>query len=67
MIMKAAKERTVDSTLLNQSSSRSHMLVLADLVVQRSDATIVKSRVTFGDLAGSEKLRKTEATGTSLS
>ena len=67
-----AKHRTVAETNMNEVSSRSHAvftLMIEQLVWRESDQTLktrTRSKIHFIDLAGSERVDATGATGTRL-
>jgi len=58
----AIANRTVSATKMNATSSRSHMVMVLQ-VTQHIEGKKTVGTLNFADLAGSEKLRKTEATG----
>ncbi|XP_048738988.1 kinesin-like protein klp-3 isoform X2 [Ostrea edulis] len=61
------KNRTVASTKMNSTSSRSHLLLM--LIVEGQDkvtGSVTKGTLTLCDLAGSERISKTEAEGQRL-
>jgi len=62
----AQGNRTVTCTGLNAVSSRSHCIFEFQLGYKRSDGVVIKSKCNFADLAGSEKVGKTGATGRAL-
>lgn len=65
-IKQGAEQRSVASTALNSVSSRSHA-VLTLLVTQTlSDGTVISSKLNLIDLAGSENVEKSEASGITL-
>ena len=51
---------------MNASSSRSHSVMRVSIRIERKDGSRVKSQINFGDLAGSEKVGKTGASGQTL-
>ena len=59
----AQKRRVTADNGLNARSSRSHLIMLYQVVRDLSDATPL-GQLTLVDLAGSERLARTEATGT---
>lgn len=62
-----ARNRTVNSTNMNAVSSRSHGVFLIKLIVKDTNTGATKmSKLMMVDLAGSEKVRKTGATGALL-
>jgi hypothetical protein len=62
----AQENRTVTCTGLNAVSSRSHCIFEFQLQFKRKDGVAIKSRCNFADLAGSEKVGKTGASGRAL-
>jgi len=66
LIAKASKNRTKTVTDMNASSSRSHLVLRAKVVQEREDGTTVHANLCFCDLAGSEKVRKTNVVGKQL-
>eukprot|EP01083_Nonionella_stella_P241273 842644_1 len=66
LIALANSHRTVSSTKMNATSSRSHSVMNVMIRIERKDGSRVKSIISFVDLAGSEKVRKTGATGQNL-
>mmetsp|Transcript_52228 Transcript_52228/g.86420 ORF Transcript_52228/g.86420 Transcript_52228/m.86420 type:complete len:908 (+) Transcript_52228:109-2832(+) len=58
--------RTKAETSMNHSSSRSHMLMQLTVALRVEDGSIRVGKLNFCDLAGSEKVRKTKATGERL-
>jgi len=63
---KANTNRTVSSTQMNRTSSRSHSILQIFVEQKRRDGSTLKSKLNFVDLAGSEKVRKSEAKGQRL-
>jgi kinesin family member 5 len=64
IMRKAEINRTVASTLLNSHSSRSHSVFTIRLSkTDTKTGARIRSKMTFVDLAGSEKIEKTGATG----
>lgn len=62
-----ARNRTVNSTNMNAVSSRSHGVFLIKLIIKDTNTGSTKmSKLMMVDLAGSEKVRKTGATGALL-
>ncbi|CAK8992450.1 unnamed protein product [Durusdinium trenchii] len=63
-----AKNRAVGATSMNANSSRSHAVFTLDIRLSYSGeaAKDLQSRIHFVDLAGSEKQKKTNATGERL-
>lgn len=66
LIAIANSHRTVSKTDMNEHSSRSHSVMCVSLQIHKNDGTIIQSKINFGDLAGSEKVRKTGAAGQTL-
>lgn len=63
----AQKLRCVKSTKSNEESSRSHLIFTVNFVVKdSSDMVVRKSKLHVCDLAGSERLSKSEAIGATL-
>eukprot|EP01114_Cavostelium_apophysatum_P013371 TRINITY_DN3225_c0_g1_i1.p1 TRINITY_DN3225_c0_g1~~TRINITY_DN3225_c0_g1_i1.p1 ORF type:complete len:1612 (-),score=534.39 TRINITY_DN3225_c0_g1_i1:42-4877(-) len=60
------KYRAVSATNMNAVSSRSHSLFILSLHQKAPDGTIKQGRLNLADLAGSEKVGKTGATGDTL-
>lgn len=61
------KNRTVAATRMNASSSRSHSIFILTVHQKNSKTDASKmGKVYFCDLAGSEKISKTEVTGVNL-
>jgi len=58
--------RQTASTLQNLTSSRSHCIIQLRIEITLRDGTNQMNKISFGDLAGSEKLTKTGATGQRL-
>eukprot|EP01084_Bolivina_argentea_P190115 326800_1 len=58
--------RTKAETSMNQSSSRSHMVMILTVAIKVDDGSIRIGKLNFCDLAGSEKVRKTNAKGNRL-
>lgn len=58
--------RMVGSTLMNSQSSRSHAVLTLTLRQQGADGVVRVSKLNVADLAGSEKVGKTGATGETL-
>merc|ERR1719171_3411649 len=64
-----AKTRTVGSTSMNATSSRSHCIFIFELVWTREVGGVtsqLRSRLNLVDLAGSERQKKTQAEGERL-
>lgn len=66
LIMLGEKYRAVSSTRMNASSSRSHSLFILSLHQKSKDGSTKEGRLNLADLAGSEKVGKTGATGDTL-
>eukprot|EP01084_Bolivina_argentea_P017043 31836_1 len=66
LIALANSHRTVSSTKMNATSSRSHSVMRVQIRIEMKDGSRCKSQINFGDLAGSEKVNKTGATGQTL-
>lgn len=60
------KAKVVASTKMNSESSRSHTIVVLDVVKKTRDGAALKGRLNLVDLAGSEKIKKTGAQGDTL-
>ena len=60
------RNRVVRATLMNQESSRSHCVLILRIKQILKDGTTKVSTINFADLAGSEKVKKTKATGDTL-
>lgn len=63
LIARAWKNRTTEQTDANAVSSRSHMLLRTRICIEKEDGTQIQSRLTFGDLAGSEKTKYSNVRG----
>lgn len=59
LLDKAVSARTVACTLLNETSSRSHMIFLIDITCRHPNGSILLGGLRFADLAGSERLDRT--------
>merc|ERR1719346_310529 len=59
--MMAQKHRTVKPTKLNPASSRGHGIMELYLKVQKKNGENYESKFNFADLAGSETVKKSEA------
>jgi len=66
LIATAAHHRTKEKTNLNASSSRSHLIMTVRVSITKKSGTVIKSKINFADLAGSEKVGKTDVTGKHL-
>eukprot|EP00494_Astrolonche_serrata_P032965 UN33234 len=51
---------------MNVASSRSHLILRATVIQEKKDGSLVHANLTFCDLAGSEKVKNTEASGVQL-
>ena len=60
------RNRVVATTKMNKSSSRSHAVLMLKIKQTMVDGTIKLSKISFADLAGSEKVKKSGATGGTL-
>ena len=65
-IRTATSNRTVARTNLNATSSRSHMVMRLIVTLETKDGLKKTGIGNFADLAGSEKVKKTNAKGTQL-
>ena len=64
-----SKNKTLGSTLMNNTSSRAHTIITIDLLqkeIGKVKTTQKRSQIHLVDLAGSEKVSKTDATGDRL-
>jgi len=66
LINEAEKCRSVSETSLNKNSSRSHLLFQLQITQKLQDDTERRGSLNMIDLAGSEKISKTHAIGTTL-
>ena len=66
LIEVANSNRTKAETSMNHSSSRSHLILQITVSLRLDDDSISVGKLNFCDLAGSEKVRKTGATGKRL-
>ena len=57
------RNRVVSSTKMNAVSSRSHCVLIVKVKQILKGGTVKESKVNFADLAGSEKVKKTGASG----
>lgn len=62
----AMRNRTVASTGMNKQSSRSHCVLVITVNMKLTDGTIKIGKLNLADLAGSEKVKNTRATGSLL-
>lgn len=60
------RARSTSSTLMNDTSSRSHSLFVLTVVQRLPDGSTRTGKLNLADLAGSEKVGKTGATGATL-
>jgi len=67
LIETSKRNRVTASTLQNETSSRSHCIIQVRIEVTLADGTNQCNKLSFGDLAGSEKVTKTGASGQRLS
>ena len=58
--------RTVAATKLNKASSRSHFLLIIEVSFEVKPGLKIKGRLNLIDLAGSEKISRSEVSGTTL-
>ena len=63
LIAKATANRTVSATNMNATSSRSHLILRLTVSISMNDGRTVTGVGNFADLAGSERQKKTGATG----
>lgn len=66
VLSKAQERRCVKATKSNEESSRSHFIFTMNFVVKQGSKVIRKSKLHVCDLAGSERLSKSQATGSTL-
>lgn len=70
LLRRAARERHVAATLANERSSRSHLVfqlfLSGQCQVQGQETKCIEGLLSFIDLAGSERLEKSQATGERL-
>ena len=66
LIAVAQSYRTVSSTRMNVASSRSHVVMEVRVTITRKDGSKTRSKLTFGDLAGSEKVGRTNISSQTL-
>lgn len=66
-IQRGAANRSVSPTAKNEHSSRSHSVLMIDIVrTSKASGEVTNGRLVLVDLAGSERLAKTETTGQRL-
>lgn len=64
LLERGNKQRSVAATAMNSESSRSHLLFIVKIVsVNRETNARVNGKIMLCDLAGSERLKKSEVTG----
>merc|ERR1719419_1461197 len=66
LCIQANENRSKSETNLNASSSRSHMICQVQLKISKRDGTQTVSKLNIVDLAGSEKISKTQVKGSAL-
>lgn len=66
VLRRGERQRSVSSTHMNETSSRSHSLFVLTVIQRLKDGSTRTGKLNLGDLAGSEKVGKTGATGTTL-
>merc|ERR1712087_318630 len=66
LIRTASQNRTTSATTMNHTSSRSHLVMMTNVTQKMQDGSTRLSRLNFADLAGSEKVKKTQASGKRL-
>eukprot|EP01104_Vermistella_antarctica_P017093 TRINITY_DN5999_c0_g1_i1.p1 TRINITY_DN5999_c0_g1~~TRINITY_DN5999_c0_g1_i1.p1 ORF type:complete len:1108 (-),score=331.87 TRINITY_DN5999_c0_g1_i1:74-3397(-) len=66
LIQLGNRSRAVSATAMNEGSSRSHSAFLVTIEQRSEDGSIKRGRMNLIDLAGSEKIGKTGATGQTL-
>lgn len=66
LLQRGEKHRTTSATGMNETSSRSHSLFVLTVTQRLKDGSTKIGKLNLGDLAGSEKVGKTGATGTTL-
>lgn len=64
VFQQGARQRATASTNLNEHSSRSHLVIQLDVVVEQE--TAVRGRLLLVDLAGSERVSKSGVTGAAM-
>lgn len=67
LIQKTSMLRTTSATNMNAHSSRSHFLMLVEVQQKMANGSTKISKLNFADLAGSEKVKKTGASGIRMS
>lgn len=67
LVASGLAQRATSATAMNETSSRSHLVVQLHLTTRdRSDGTATRSRLFLIDLAGSERLKRSEVSGQAL-
>jgi hypothetical protein len=66
LLTEAERFRVVAETMLNKSSSRSHLLLMLDITQKLPDGIEKRGILNLVDLAGSEKISKSGAVGETL-
>eukprot|EP00011_Vannellida_sp_DIVA3-517-6-12_P013032 CAMPEP_0114620886 /NCGR_PEP_ID=MMETSP0168-20121206/8952_1 /TAXON_ID=95228 ORGANISM="Vannella sp., Strain DIVA3 517/6/12" /NCGR_SAMPLE_ID=MMETSP0168 /ASSEMBLY_ACC=CAM_ASM_000044 /LENGTH=1105 /DNA_ID=CAMNT_0001832083 /DNA_START=33 /DNA_END=3346 /DNA_ORIENTATION=+ len=66
LLLRGEQFRATSSTDMNATSSRSHSLFILTLHQKSPDGSTKEGKLNLADLAGSEKIRKTGATGNTL-
>jgi len=66
ILARAQKRRCVKATKSNEESSRSHFIFTLNFVVRNASGILRKSKLNICDLAGSERLSKSQAVGSTL-
>ena len=66
LMARGIKNRAMGSTKMNEHSSRSHSLMVLTVLQKFKNGTSIVSKLSFGDLAGSENVKKTGAQGKTL-
>ncbi len=66
LLARGEKQRSTSATGMNETSSRSHSLFVLTVTQRLKDGSTRTGKLNLGDLAGSEKVGKTGATGTTL-
>jgi kinesin family protein 5 len=66
LLRRGEKQRSTSATGMNETSSRSHSLFVLTVIQRLKDGSTITGKLNLGDLAGSERIGKTGATGTTL-
>jgi kinesin family protein 5 len=66
LITEAERYRAISETILNKSSSRSHLLLILDITQKLPDGIEKRGTLNLVDLAGSEKISKSKLVGETL-